>query len=373
MREKKKKMHPAKRKRIALWSTFFVLALAFALPLTSYTVHWVGMTANAQDASSAVNPRSGFWRAIRQGQEGYSAVKGEGANVLVQEGALEWRSFRDSNPWLNKLPWAIVGMAVLLLLYHLFHGKNKLDADRLSGRKVPRWNFFERLVHWVTAISFIALAITGLSMLLGKKLLIPVLGKAGFAAWAGMSISIHNVVGPIFTVGIVLMIVMWIWHNFPTGTDVKWFLKGGGLFTKSHPSAGRMNGGEKVWFWILATVGLAVCITGIVLVSVIYPQVQIPGVQFLRSDMQQASIIHAIAGIIWTTVALGHIYIGTAGTQGAFEGMSTGYVSEEWAQQHHDLWYDKMAAKGKVLEAGAAPGSQLGTVYGKTPLHEPPN
>ena len=52
--------------------------------------------------------------------------------------------------------------------------------------------------------------------------------------------------------------------------------------------------------------------------------------------------------MIWTAVALGHIYIGTAGTEGALEGMSTGYVSEEWAKQHHDLWYKKVASKGNA-------------------------
>ena len=362
----KSKMSKARRRKIAIWSTFLVISLSLALPLASYSLHWLGMTATAQDATSAVNPKSKFWKQVRDGAEGYSAIKGEGANVLVQSGGEDWRQFRES-PIVTKLPWAIVGMAVLLLLYHLFHGKNRLDVNQLSGRMVPRWNFFERLVHWITAVSFIALAITGLSMLLGKKLLIPVLGKAGFASWAGTSITIHNVIGPIFTVGIALMIVMWIWHNFPTTVDFKWFAKGGGLFGKAHPSAGRMNGGEKIWFWILMTLGVAVCITGVIMVAPMYPQYTIPGLDTARGIMQQATSIHAIAAVIWTAIALGHIYIGTAGTEGAFEGMASGYVSEEWAHQHHDLWLEKMQEKGKVLEADEVPGppAQLGTVYEK--------
>ncbi len=355
----KSKMSKAKRRRIAVWSTFLVVALSIAMPLASYSVHWLGMTAVAQDAKAVENPRSGFWKEIRQGTSGYSAVTGAEANVLMQSTANDWRNFKES-PLLSKLPWVIVGMAVLLLLYHVLHGKNKLDSGVRSGRVVPRWSYFERLVHWVTAISFIALSITGISMLLGKKLLIPLLGKAGFAGWASVSISVHNVIGPIFTVGIVLMIVMWIWHNFPTMTDLRWFAKGGGLFTKNHPSAGRMNGGEKVWFWLLATLGVAVCISGLVLVAPMYPQIQIPGVELVRSMMQQASMIHVIAGVIWTAIALGHIYIGTAGTEGAFEGMSTGYVSEEWARQHHDLWYEKMARKGKIIDVGEARGPNPG-------------
>ena len=345
----------------------FVLAMSLALPLASYSFHWLGMSASAQDASSVVNPRSKFWKEVRGGTPGYSSIKSEGANVLVQSGGEDWRLFKDSS-LVNKLPWAIVGMAALLLLYHLFHGKNRLDVNRLSGRMVPRWNMLERAVHWITAISFIALAITGLSMLLGKKLLIPLLGKAGFASWAGVSMTVHNVIGPIFTIGIALMIIMWIWHNFPTVTDLKWFAKGGGLFGNAHPSAGRMNGGEKAWFWILMTIGVAVCVSGVIMIAPIYPQFAIPGLDAARGLIQQASSVHIVASIVWTAIALGHIYIGTAGTEGAIEGMATGYVSEEWAKQHHDLWYEEMAEKGRVLapEDVPRPPSQPGTVYERT-------
>jgi len=318
----KAKMSMARRRRVALWSLFFVLAMSLALPLASYSVHWLGYSATAQEGAANANPRSNMWRAVRDGVSGYSAVKGDGAGVLVAPGGTEWLAKRNGAVS-QKLPWIIAGMAGIILLFHLFGGRNKLDKRELSGRKIKRWSWIERLVHWVTAISFILLAITGISMLIGKNALIPLLGKAGFATWAGLSISIHNYIGPVFSVGITLMIVMWIWHNIPNGVDMKWLKAGGGLFKKNHPSAGRMNAGEKIWFWL-----------------------------------QQANLLHAILGIIWTAIALGHIYIGTAGTEGAFEGMSTGYVSEEWAHQHHDLWAEKMVAKGKVIDPNATPSNQ---------------
>ena len=122
---------------------------------------------------------------------------------------------------------------------------------------------------------------------------------------------------------------MWIWHNFPNATDIQWFKQGGGLIGKNHPPAGRMNGGEKVWFWLVTVVGLAVCISGIVMVAPVYgftiPEWTgfLPWVDGTRPDMQQANLVHAVLSLGWTAVALGHIYIGTAGTEGAFEGMST--------------------------------------------------
>ncbi len=344
----RKRMSPARRRKVALWSFLTIIGLSLALPLVSYTSHWMGFSAVAQEQAPVTNNRSNYWRAVRDGVSGYSSVKGEGASTLVLSGGNEWRELRGG-PIQKTLPWLIVGMLGLVALYHLVMGRNKLDHE-LSGRKVKRWSGFERLVHWFTAITFLILAVTGLSMLLGQALLVGVLGfsKAGFASWASLSITVHNIVGPAFSIGILLMIVMWIWHNFPTTTDLKWLAKGGGMFGGSHPSAGRMNAGEKIWFWLIMTAGVAVCISGFILIAPIYGFALPDFGMDPRALMQQSSLIHAALAIIWTAVAIGHIYIGTAGTEGAFEGMATGYVSEEWARQHHDLWLEELEKTGDV-------------------------
>lgn len=351
---KSQKMSLAKKRKMAIYALLGVLAMAFILPMAGYTVHFLGSDAYAQGAEGVTNPRANYWRAVEGGVAGYSAVQGPETGVLIGSGGVDWQQFR--NGFVAKyLPWGIVGMLALLALYHLIHGRNNLE-ERVSGKKIKRWGWFDRLVHWMTAISFIALAITGLSMLIGRALLIPLLGKAGFASWAQASIVIHNVLGPVFAVGILLMIVMWVRHNVPNATDLQWFKQGGGLFSQTHPSAGRMNGGEKVWFWLVTFIGLAVCFTGVVMLAPVWgygiPQWLgfLPWVEGSRLDMQEANVVHAVLSLVWTAVALGHIYIGTAGTEGALEGMSTGYVSTEWARQHHDQWYEEMVAEGKVIE-----------------------
>lgn len=355
------RMSASRKRRIATWSLLGIVALAFALPLGGYALHALGVggdlgAAHAQEgAELSANPRSNYWRAVNEGVAGYSAVSGPGANILIERGGTGWTSLRNG-PVADVLPWAILAMAGIIVLFHLFVGRKRLDKPR-SGAKIKRWGWFDRLVHWVTAVSFIALAVTGLSMLIGRELFIPLLGKEGFAFWAQASISIHNIVGPVFSVGIVLMIALWIWHNFPEKGDWQWIKQAGGMFSKdAHPPAGRMNAGEKLWFWLVASVGVLVCLTGFVLVAPIYG-IELPFVDGLRPEMRGASIIHAVLAIGWTAVALGHIYIGTAGTEGAFEGMATGYVSAEWAEQHHDRWYAEMAAKGQVIPPGADEGA----------------
>ena len=65
-----------------------------------------------------------------------------------------------------------------------------------------------------------------------------------------------------------------------------------------------------------------------------------------------------------------HIYLGTIGMKGAYQGMRTGYVDEGWAQEHHALWYDdikagKIPAQRSAAAAGAAGGQRIGPQEGR--------
>lgn len=338
--------------RIMLWSLAVILCGSLVLPLTGYVYVGLMGTTHAQ-SQEETNPRSDFWGAVRKSQEGYVSSSGPyTTNTLIQNGGQNWRQYRNG-PVSTYGPWVL---AVSLLAIGLFHlvtmGGVKLDEER-SGKTVQRWSAFERTLHWFTAVLFIILTITGLSMLFGRAVLIPVMGSAGFAAWAQVAMTLHNYLGPFFVVGVLLEILFWIRHNIPNATDFKWFAKGGGMFGKSHPSAGRMNGGEKLWFWIICTVGVAVCVTGLIM--------DFPNYGFSREDMQLANLIHAVTGLVWVAVAFGHIYIGTAGTEGSLEGMTTGRVSVEWAKQHHDLWYEEVKHTAEDTGRAEAPAGKTQT------------
>jgi formate dehydrogenase subunit gamma len=111
-----------------------------------------------------------------------------------------------------------------------------------------------------------------------------------------------------------------------------------------HVPSHRFNAGEKIWFWGGVTVlGLVVSASGWVLDMI----VPIPGIEYWRGTMQLAHIIHAAAAILMTVMAMGHIYVGSIGMEGALQGMKTGYVDEAWGKEHHELWYDDMKS-GKI-------------------------
>ncbi len=322
--------------RAMLWSLLFIAVGAMVFPLSGYVY-----TAFAQDNGGAGqaagwqddNPRAEVWEDARQGASGYTTVPGDEAGVLIQNGGQNWRQLRNG-PVASIMPWVMLASLVGVAAFYLIFGTHRLHEPR-SGRVVLRWRLWERVLHWTTATLFIVLAITGLSILFGRAVLIPVLGPEGFAAWAQVAMNLHNYIGPVFTVCVLLMVLAWIWFNIPNRTDLTWFRNGGGYAKDRHAPAGRANGGEKVWFWFVFLIGGGVvAVSGLIL--------DFPNFGQTREVMQTANLVHAVASIFWIALIFGHAYIGTLGTEGALQGMTTGYVSSEWAKQHHDQWYDKV-------------------------------
>ncbi len=345
-----------RRARAMLWSLLFIALSAMLLPTASYLIS--GEQAHAQVVNDK-NQRANFWRAVREGQAGYSAVPGAESGVFINNGGQNWRQLRNGII-ANYGGWAILVSLGLIVLFFLLRGRIKIQGEQ-SGLTVPRWKFLERVMHWSTAILFVLLAITGLSMLFGRAVLIPLLGASGFSGWANMSINVHNYVGPFFAIGVFAMLLFWVKNNIPNATDMTWLAKGGGIIGNAHPSAGKANGGEKIWFWIVILVGLvAVCGSGFILIGWM---AQWGLVDATRGTMQSAHQVHAIAAIIWIVIFFGHAYIGSLGTEGALEGMTTGRVSAEWAEQHHDQWYDEVKNQAGVAEksSGATTASTQAT------------
>lgn len=339
-----------RRMRAMIWSLVIIVAGAIVFPSLGYV--YTAINPVQAQATEDSNPRANYWRAVREGNVGYSAVRGQETNVLIQNGGQNWRQLRNG-PIATYGGWALFLTVCAIMLFFATRGRVQLQA-RPSGMTVRRWSVFERTVHWYTATLFIILTITGLSMLFGRAVLIPLLGHQGFAAWAAFARPVHDYLGPFFSIGVFLILVMWIRYNIPNAVDFKWFAQGGGMGRK-HPSAGRVNGGEKVWFWIVVLVGgIAVCVSGFLLDFPIWGQ--------SRTDMQLYNIIHGVGALVWIAVFFGHAYIGTIGTEGALDAMAKGRVSIEWARQHHDLWYEEVkdqAEYDQTMDSGAGAQGQV--------------
>jgi formate dehydrogenase subunit gamma len=290
------------------------------------------------------NPGADLWREVRQRDstvEGISQIKGVDSGILINPQADRWTRFRVGR-LVEYGQFGLVAIAALVLLFYTVRGRVNIEGG-LSGKMVFRFSDYERVLHWVLAIVFIFLAVTGLTLLFGRTLLIPILGHEFFSVLASASKEGHNLFGPIFLVSLLLMLFSFVKRNIYARGDMTWLLKGGGMNGKSHASGGFFNMGEKSWYWLVILIGLVISASGLILVT--------PNFGQGRIVMELSHVVHASAAILLIGVSFGHMYLATAGTEGTSEGMKTGYVDIKWAEAHHDRWAKQCHAADLVISA----------------------
>ncbi|MCP5366160.1 MAG: formate dehydrogenase subunit gamma [Hyphomicrobiales bacterium] len=295
-----------------------------------------------------------FWRQIRRGMPGKVSIPNPQAGVLVQSQGDNWRAIRNG-PVLFYGGILLLASLAAIALFFLIRGRIRIEGGR-SGRTIPRFSLTERIIHWFVACTFILLGITGLFLLFGKHLLVPIIGKAAFGVIANASLQCHNLFGPLFIVGIVAMFLVYLRDNGFNMVDVRWALKGG-VLNSGHTSSEKNNAGEKIWFWMAVLGGLSLSVSGLMMEFPWWPTLEL---------LQWANIAHVVVALGLIAVAFGHIYIGTLGVEGALEGMTKGEVDVNWGLEHHDLWAEEVlaeieASRTKRRSDGYVPGVQQGS------------
>jgi len=313
------------------------VALAFVVAAT------VPVGAQQRNPDSSVNPTASSVNEQQLLSEfnrisGRCTLPDQRACTIQQPAGRDWRKFHEVTlRWIGAI--AILGMLAILVAFYLTRGMVKLEAGR-SGRVLVRFSTFERWVHWMTAACFILLALSGLNITFGRPLLLPLIGPDAFTAWSQWAKYAHNYLSFPFTIGVFMIFLMWIGWNIPNRRDVEWLREGGGMVGDKHPPADRFNAGQKMIYWIVVLGGTAVAVTGYILMFPFY------GTNI--ANMQLAQIVHSVVAMLFIAAMLGHIYIGTLGMEGAFEGMWDGTVDVNWAKQHHRVWFEREIAEGHV-------------------------
>ncbi len=321
------------RYRRALGWSVLLIALALILPLVPYAVTLEG-------GVQLNHPGVEVWSAARERLEApmTTQVRGVQSNQLINYWGEQWRLFRER----KLVPIGgivLIAMLGIITAFYLIRGRIDIEGGR-SGKRVPRFSVNQRVVHWLAAGVFVLLGLTGLVLLYGRYVLIPLLGAEGFAATAAACKEIHNLFGPIFPFAVIALMVQFGRGNWFRWLDIKWFMKAGGLFGHQIADSGYYNGGQKTWFWLTVLFGIAISVSGLVLLFPSFGQG--------REIMGGAHLVHAIVAIAFIAASLGHIYIGTLGMEGAAESMTRGYVDSNWAREHHNLWYAEMEKAGLV-------------------------
>ncbi len=318
---------------------------------------WREVRKRQQPAAPGVKaPMSGapgvdLWAEIEQtgrAPVGTTQIKSVDSGMLINAIGDEWRRFRMERliPYAG---YAIAGMFVFVVLFYLIRGRVPIHAGP-SDKRLLRYSAYERTIHWFIASIFLFLALTGLTMLLGRSLLIPLLGPEIFSILASASKEGHNLFGPLFLLALALVFFRFVRRNIYQRGDLTWLLRGGGVIGKKHVPSNFFNMCEKSMFWMLVLVGGVTAISGVILVFPVLGQG--------REIMALSHVAHGITALVMILVIIGHIYIGTIGMEGALEGMTTGYCDLNWAREHHDWWAERCENNGEVVTVEDAHGAE---------------
>jgi formate dehydrogenase subunit gamma len=317
----------SKHFRLVVAALAFMLAVIVSAPADAQQPSLVNPTASSVTEKDLLNQMKII--------SGRGTIPDTKSYNLEQPAGRDWRQFHTVTlRWVGAI--AILGILALIVVFYLWRGMVKIESGR-SGRTIVRFNAFERFIHWMTAICFIVLAITGLNITFGRPLLLPLIGEDAFSSWSQWAKYAHNYLSFPFTLGVVAIFLMWIAGNIPNRVDVEWLKRGGGLVGHDHPPAYRFNAGQKMIYWIVVIGGTAVAASGYILMFPFY----LSGIE----GMQTAQIVHSIVAMLFIAAMLAHIYIGTIGMEGAFEAMSEGTVDVNWAKEHHSLWLEEEMAR----------------------------
>ena len=321
-------MTPFARARL-LFVAVALLTIAAAVPAQAQKL---GPDGAPNPTASVVDERTLLKQFPRV--EGRIDIPDAKAAVLIQPAGRMWDYFHEV-----LLHWGgaivILGTIALLGLAYAIVGRIRIAAGR-SGRTILRFKAFERFSHWLTAVSFVVLGLTGLNITFGKIVLLPLIGPDAFSSLSQAAKYVHNFTSFAFMAGLVLIAVIFFRDNLLERVDIDWLKQGGGFIKGKHASAGRFNLGEKLVYWLSLAAGIAVSLSGLLLLFPFYGT-DIP-------DMQLSQVVHAVVAILFIALILAHIYIGTLGMEGAFEAMGRGEVDLNWAKEHHDQWLARQLA-----------------------------
>jgi len=317
-----------------------LMLAAFAAPVAAQSVRPPGNAVNLDDGpedgpSNALgnDSDSEIWRNFRGGDPHDLLAPPTEGQVFNATGE-PWRLLREGyiRKYLGWLPVIVIG---LLAVFYLIRGPMKISAGR-SGKTIPRFTLSARVAHWFMAGVFIILGLTGVSILLGRVAIAPYLGLEANSVLTSAAMQGHNLFGPIFIFALLWLFIKFVRGNFFQWVDLKWIFKLGGFFG-GHVSSRQFNFGEKTWFWMVILVGIVISITGVIMLF--------PGLVDDLRWLQLSTILHAIGAVALIAVLFGHIYVGTIGMEGSIDSMLMGEVDENWAKEHHDLWYEEVTGK----------------------------
>ena len=205
------------------------------------------------------------------------------------------------------------------------------------NHSILRYTLIERVVHWIAALTYGYVLLTGLAFYSPHLYWIATLlgGAPTSRFW-------HPWIALVFMAVLAWMLRAWLGDMRITANDRAW-----GKVVKRYienqdeglPPIDRFNLGQKYFFWVMLFAGIVLLLSGIVL----WIPETLPW--SLRDVRYAAILLHVSSALIIIGAFIIHVYMGTAVVRGGFTSIIRGEVSPAWAKMHHRLWYNRVAGK----------------------------
>jgi formate dehydrogenase subunit gamma len=216
--------------------------------------------------------------------------------------------------------------------------------DSGAHLRVRRYSGLARINHWIVAISFVLLLLSGLSLFHPSLYwLSGLFGGGATVRW------LHPWIGVVLVVGFIGLFLRFFTQNLPEHTDWVWLariryvLKGDEEYL---PEIGKYNAGQKFVFWSQAVLVAVLFVTGMGLWEPGLAYVEgLLGFKATIDQLRMAALIHAAAAVLAITIWIVHVYA-AIWVRGTFSAMTRGFVTGGWGWRHHRKWLRKEVSEG---------------------------
>ena len=204
--------------------------------------------------------------------------------------------------------------------------------------ELVRYKAATRINHWIVAISFVLLALSGLAMF--HPAMFWLTNLFGGGPWTRI---LHPFIGLVMIVAFVLLGAKMWGDNKMQDRDWRWARDIRDVVTNREqnlPDVGRYNAGQKFVYWAIVICLPLLLLSGIVIWRAYFAE------YFPIETIRLAALVHAFVAFVLILTIIIHIYA-AIWVKGSVRAMTRGTVSYGWAWKHHRLWF-REAIKGEA-------------------------
>lgn len=204
------------------------------------------------------------------------------------------------------------------------------------AKPVSRYTTAARINHWITAVSLILLALSGMALFHPSLYFLTYLFGGG-----QMTRILHPWIGVVLAVSFLGLFVRFFMLNLWNRDDTVWMKNLGTVINNKEeglPELGKYNAGQKLVFWGQSILILLLLGSGFVLWDTYF-------FSYTTIDQKRLSaVVHALCAIGAILIWIVHVYA-AIWVKGTIRAMWYGTVTRAWAKQHHRGWYRQVTGK----------------------------